>query len=565
MAASISTTSTNLDATTLDPFKSQTPTSEISASAGDFFGAPNGTTSTHTTSTEVTNAKSLAEKRQELNERKEFLDGNSGQDLFAKGRGYTYDDFILLPGYIDFATDEIDLATNITRNIRLGTPLVSSPMDTVTESQMAIAMALNGGMGVIHYNNTIKEQADLVDKVKRFKSGFISDPKVLGPRNNIRDIDAIKLKYGFSGVPITEDGKLGSKLIGIVTNRDVDFVEDRSLTCEQVMTKQLVTAQVGCTLEEANLILKESKKAKLPIVNANYELIGLLSRSDLLKNRRYPNASKDKKKRLLCGAAVGTRESDKERVKALVERGVDVLVVDSSQGDSIYQIEMIKWLKKHHPSIDVIGGNIVTVLQAKHLIDAGVDGLRVGMGVGSICTTQEVCAVGRPQATAIYNIAAYASKHRVPVLADGGISNTGHIIKALALGASSVMMGSMLAGTEEAPGDYFFQDGVRLKKYRGMGSIEAMNKGSSTRYFSDKDKLRVAQGVSGAVVDKGSVGRFVPYLLQGIRHGLQDLGTKDLPTLKAQREDGLLRFELRTAAAQKEGGIHSLYSYEKPF
>jgi len=491
-------------------------------------------------------------------------DGLTLRDLFDQKHGLTYDDIIILPGHIGFGVDAVELNTQITKKISLSVPLVSSPMDTVTESAMAINMALLGGIGIIHYNNSIDEQVAEVRKVKRFKNGFITDPLVLKADNKISDIDAIKAKYGFSGVPITVDGRMGSKLVGIVTTRDVDFIKDRNTLIKDVMTTDIVVGHDGCSLEDANEILRKSKKGKLPIVNDKFEIVALASRDDLRKNRDFPHATKSAaNKRLLVGAAIGTRDSDRERVKRLVEEGVDVVVIDSSQGDSYFQIEMVKWLKSTYPDLQVIGGNIVTGRQAKNLIDAGVDGLRVGMGCGSICTTQEVMAVGRPQATAVYNVAAYASAHGVPVIADGGVRTIGHIIKALAMGASCVMMGSLLAGTEEAPGEYFYKDGIRLKKYRGMGSLEAMRKGGDHRYFSDKENIKVPQGVSGTVVDKGTIRRFVPYLLQGVKHGFQDIGVKSLTELRTHVKDGEVRFERRTTAAQAEGSVHSLHSYEK--
>ncbi|MBN2078896.1 MAG: IMP dehydrogenase [Spirochaetes bacterium] len=492
------------------------------------------------------------------------MDGFSAEELFTKETGWAYNDFIILPGFIDFSPDEVVLESRLTRNIILKVPLVSSPMDTVTESRMAIGLALQGGLGIIHYNNSIEVQAEEVRKVKRFENGFIIDPIVLSPRHAISDIDAIKDKYGFSGIPVTEDGSLNSLLLGIVTNRDIDFETDRSRKLSEVMTTDLVTAKKGISLAQANIILKNSKKGKLPIVDERGRLVALMSRKDLLKNREYPLSSKDPQKQLMVGAALSTRDESKERLEALAAAGVDAVVVDAAQGSSTFQIDMIRYSKKKYPDIEVIGGNVVTEEQCALLIKAGADGIRTGMGPGSICTTQMTMAVGRAQATAIYRTARYAREHGVPVLADGGISTIGHIAKALALGASSVMMGSMFAGTNEAPGEYFYENGVRLKKYRGMASQEALEAGGGKRYFADDTRIKVVQGVSGAVLDKGSLFEFVPYLIQGLKHSFQDMGTRDVSVLQSRLYNGELRFELRSASAQLEGGVHDIYSYKEP-
>ncbi|OBA23848.1 IMP dehydrogenase [Metschnikowia bicuspidata var. bicuspidata NRRL YB-4993] len=501
--------------------------------------------------------------------KKDGLDVRSLIDSANFG-GLTYNDFLVLPGLITFPSSAVKLESKLTKKITLKSPFVSSPMDTVTEENMAIHMSLLGGIGIIHHNCTADEQAAMVRLVKKYENGFISDPIVVGPSVTVGEIKAMKERIGFSSFPVTENGKAGARLLGIVTSRDVQFHEDDSATVSQVMTTDLITGKQGITLAEGNALLRSSKKGKLPIVDAEGNLVSLISLTDLQKNQDYPDASKSfSSKQLLCGAAIGTIPADRERLDKLVEAGLDVVVLDSSNGSSVFQIDMLKWIKSKYPDLQVIAGNVVTREQAAVLIEAGADGLRIGMGSGSICITQEVMACGRPQGTAVFNVCEFASQFGVPCIADGGIGNIGHITKALALGASCIMMGGLLAGTSETPGDYFYRDGKRLKTYRGMGSIDAMQQtstnanASTSRYFSEADKVLVAQGVSGSVVDKGSITKFVPYLYNGLQHSLQDIGVQSVEQLRENVYSGEVRFEFRTASAQLEGGVHGLHSYEK--
>ena len=492
-----------------------------------------------------------------------IMDGLGAEDIFDSKIGYTYDDIIIHPGYIDFSVKDVNLKTNLTRNIKINIPIVSSPMDTVTESKMAISLALQGGIGIIHCNNTIEEQVQEVIKVKQYQNGFISNPVILSPNDKISEVYKIKDKYGFTGIPITEDGLLNSKLVGMVSFRDVDFVDDKEILIKNVMLSDLITVKEGASLDEAYQILKESKRSRLPIVDTKFNLKSLICRKDLRNKNEYPLASKNKDtNQLLVGAAISTHINNTERIDCLAKAGVDVFVIDSAQGNSIYQLNTINYIKTKYPSIDIIGGNVVTIQQAVNLIDAGVDCLRIGMGIGSICTTQEVCGVGRPQASAIYNVAKYASTKGIPIIADGGISNTSHIIKALTLGANTVMLGSMLAGTDESPGEYYYKNSVQIKKYRGMGCIDAITKNSGERYLSNNSQIKVAQGVSGTVIGKGSLIKYIPYLVQSIKHGFQDIGIKLIDDLHKQMYSNNIRFELRSISAMREGSVHDLLSYD---
>lgn len=495
-------------------------------------------------------------------------DGYPAERLFKQGYSYTYDDVIFLPHYIDFPADSVQLSTNLTRNLNLSIPCVSSPMDTVTESSMALSMASLGGLGIVHSNNSPSDQASIIRSAKSHRFPFLSDLTFLSPSDSINSVDDFPAA-GCRIILVTESGTSKSKLLGVVTISDWEALKDKEARVSDYMVKSPVSAPSDYDFEQVAAYLAAKNLEFVPLVNEKDggQVADVVTAADVESIRGFPKSggmpSVGRDGKFMVGAAIGTRESDKERLEHLVKAGVNVVVLDSSQGNSSYQIEMIKHVKNTYPDLDVIGGNVVTMYQAQNLIQAGVDGLRVGMGSGSICTTQEVCAVGRGQATAVYKVSSIAERSGVPVIADGGISNSGHIVKALVLGASTVMMGSFLAGSNEAPGAYEYQGGRRIKKYRGMGSLEAMTKGSDARYLGDTAKLKIAQGVVGAVADKGSVLKFLPYTMQAVKQGLQDLGAPSLQSAHELLRSSVLRLEVRTGAAQVEGGVHGLVSYEK--
>ncbi|EXB51254.1 Inosine-5'-monophosphate dehydrogenase 2 [Morus notabilis] len=489
-------------------------------------------------------------------------DGFAAERLFSQGYSYTYDDVIFLPHYIDFPTDSVRLATQLSRNISLSIPCVSSPMDTVTDAHMAAAMASLGAIGIVHSNLPAADQAALVRAAKARRVPILSSPVFLSPFDRIASADDFDSK---PYVLVTESGSAKSKLLGFVSRSDWEKLPEKEVKVFDYMVNSSDYVPWNSDLGRIESYLQE-KGRDLAVMVKDDEVVDFVTKDDVERIKDYPKlgvGTVGEDGKWMVGASIGTREQDKERLQHLVGDGINVVVIDSSQGNSIYQIDLIKHIKLNYPGLDVIGGNVVTISQAQNLIQAGVDGLRVGMGSGSICTTQEVCAVGRGQATAVYKVASIASQYGVPVIADGGISNSGHIVKALTLGASTVMMGSFLAGSTEAPGTYEYQNGCRVKKYRGMGSLEAMTKGSDARYLGDKAKLKIAQGVVGKVADKGSVLKFIPYTMQAVKQGFQDLGASSLQSAHDLLRSKTLRLEVRTGAGQVEGGIHGLVSYEK--
>ena len=443
--------------------------------------------------------------------------------------GLTFDDVLLIPQKSDVTPDMVSLKTNLTKKIKLNVPIMSAAMDTVTESSMAIAIAREGGIGVVHKNMTIEQQATEVDKVKRSEHGVITDPFQLSPENTLQDADELMGKYKISGVPVTENGVL----VGIITNRDLRFETDYSKPISSAMTREnLVTAPEGTTLDEAQEILRKYKIEKLPIVGSKGELKGLITIKDIEKSVKYPNSAKDEKGRLLCAAAIGITQDVLQRVDALVKANVDVLVLDSAHGHSQNIIDCLKKIKAHFPDVEVIAGNIATAEAAEELIKAGADAVKVGIGPGSICTTRVVAGVGVPQITAICNVAKLAKKYGVPVIADGGIKYSGDIAKAICAGADVIMVGSLLAGCEESPGESEIYEGRRFKVYRGMGSIAAMEQGSKDRYFQTGSKKLVPEGVEGRVPYKGPVCDTVFQLIGGLRSSMGYCGTPTIPLLK---------------------------------
>lgn len=465
--------------------------------------------------------------------------------------GLTFDDVLLVPQRSEVLPKDVCTQTQLTKTIKLNIPLMSAGMDTVTESKMAISMARQGGIGIIHKNMSIEEQALEVDKVKRSESGVIVDPFFLSKDHTIQDADDIMARYKISGVPIVDDN---NKLIGIITNRDIKFEGDFSKKVEDVMTKEnLVTAREGINLSEAQQILKKHKIEKLPIVDEEGHLKGLITIKDIEKKIQYPNSAKDAQGRLLCGAALGISADLMDRVDALVKANVDVVVLDSAHGHSMGVIDALKKVKEKHPNLQVIAGNVATAKATEDLIQAGADCVKVGIGPGSICTTRVVAGIGVPQVTAVMDCAEVGHKYGVPVIADGGIKFSGDIVKALAAGASICMMGSMFAGTEESPGETVLYRGRSYKTYRGMGSIGAMEKGSKDRYFQNDAKKLVPEGVEGMVAYKGKAEDIVYQMIGGIRAGMGYCGAATMKDLMESAE-----FIKITAASLKESHPHDI-------
>lgn len=465
--------------------------------------------------------------------------------------GYTFDDVLLIPQKSDVLPSGTNLSTYLTKSIRLNTPIISAAMDTVTESKLAIAMAREGGVGIIHKNMSIETQATEVDKVKRSEHGVIVDPFYLSPTNTISDADKLMAKYKISGVPITENGKL----VGIITNRDLRFETDFSRSVASAMTKDnLITAAEGTTLPEAQEILRQYKIEKLPIVDKDGFLKGLITIKDIEKAVLFPNSARDGNGRLLAGAAVGVTKDVLDRVSALVDANVDVIVLDSAHGHSKGIIDTIMNIKNHFPDLQIIGGNIATAHGAEDLIKAGADAVKVGIGPGSICTTRVVAGIGVPQITAIMDVAEITKKYNIPLIADGGVKYSGDITKAIAAGADVIMIGSLFAGCEESPGDSEIYQGRKFKVYRGMGSLGAMQEGSKDRYFQSDSKKLVPEGVEGRVPYKGLLSDTVYQLVGGLRSGMGYCGAATVEELKNNSQ-----FIVITSAGLKENHPHDIY------
>ena len=475
------------------------------------------------------------------------------QDVTQKftKQGLTFDDVLLIPAASNVRPAEVDLRTRLTRKVHLNIPLISAAMDTVTEYRMAIAIAREGGIGVIHKNMSISQQAEQVDMVKRSENGVITNPFWLAPGHTLAEADELMAKYRISGVPICDNGKL----IGIITNRDMKFETDMSQLIDNVMTKEnLVTAQEGITLEEAKEILRKHKIEKLPLVDKDFHLKGLITIKDIEKAEVYPNSARDEKGRLLVGAAIGATADVLDRVAALTEAGADVLVLDSAHGHEHHVLEAVKRVKALYPDVQLIAGNVATADGTKALIEAGAARGKVGIGPGPICTTRVVAGIGVPQITAVYDAAQVATEYGVPIIADGGIKYSGDIAKALAAGGNVVMLGSLLAGCEESPGDTEVYQGRQFKVYRGMGSLGAMAKGSKDRYFQQNNKKLVPEGVEGRVPFKGPVGETIYQMMGGLRSGMGYTGCATIGELHSKAQ-----FMQITSAGLKESHPHDIY------